>query len=418
MNRPIALAILAALLLAGGAGYMIGRLRTAPQGHAVPAPPEARRILYYRNPMAPEDRSPAPKKDSMGMDFIPVYADEPEIGGGAVAIDPARLQLLGVRTAPAETRTLLTRTLRATATVQPDERRLAAVTAKAEGWVEKLAVIVGAKVRRGQILAWIYSPEMVAAEQEYLVAAGLGAGHHQGAMGGDADMLLRASAQRLRALDIGDEEIARLRREGAPARLFAVRAPEGGIVTERPAAIGMRFAAGEPLLRTADLSTVWLTAELAEADLALARPGQAVAAGFVAHPGRRFAGRVEFVYPQLDARTRTGRIRIAMPNDDMALKLDMYGSVAIEVADAEAGGAITVPDSAVIDSGARQVVLVELGEGRFAPREVRLGMRGDGAVQILDGLAAGERVVVGANFLIDAESNLQAALQGFAGGKK
>lgn len=372
-----------------------------------------RHILYYRNPMGLPDTSPVPKKDPMGMAYIPVYADE-AAAPGTVRLDPAKIQTLGVRTAPVEARTALTKTIRATGIVQFDERSLAVVTTKVAGWLEHLAVAAtGTAVRRGQILAQIYSPELVASEQEYLVAADMAAQAGHGGGHADPSGLVAASLERLRALDIPEGEIARLHRTGRAERRIAVRAPEDGVVIDKPALEGMRVAPGDPLYKIADLSTVWLIAEVQEQDLGLIRRGQKARASFVAFPGRRFDGTVDFVYPTLSAETRTGRVRIVMPNPELLLRAAMYASVRID-APVAAAPVLAVPASAVIDSGTRQVVLVAQGEGRFAPRAVTLGVHGDDWVQVTEGLKPGEQVVVGANFLIDAESNLRAALQAFA----
>jgi Cu(I)/Ag(I) efflux system membrane fusion protein len=231
-------------------------------------------------------------------------------------------------------------------------------------------------------------------------------------MGGD---LQAAAVSRLRALDVPEDEIARLRRTGAVSRRIAVRALADGVVTEKLVQEGMRIGPGEPLYKTADLSTVWLIADVQEQDLGAVQPGQKAAATVVAYPGRTFEGTVEFIYPTLSADTRTGRVRVVVANLDLALRAAMYATVQID-APARSGPVMAVPNSAVIDSGARQVVLVDRGEGRFEPRPVRLGTHGDDWVQVLDGVKPGERVVVGANFLIDAESNLRAALQGFSPG--
>jgi Cu(I)/Ag(I) efflux system membrane fusion protein len=371
------------------------------------------RILYYRNPMGLPDTSPVPKKDSMGMDYIPVYENE-AAEPGVVTVAPGRLQLLGVRTAPVERRPAMARTVRATATVAFDERRLAVVTTKVAGWVEKLDVAAtGEAVRRDQPLAWVYSPELVAAEEEFLLATGMphGGGH------GDAGALAAAALRRLRALDVPEDEITRLRRSGKVSRTISVRAPADGVVIEKPVVAGMRIGAGEPLYKTADLSTVWLIAEVAEGDLGFVRPGERSRATAVSFPGRTFDGVVDFIYPTVARETRTARVRIVVPNRDLALRGDMYASVEID-APTGRGASLVIPDSAVLDTGARQVVLIERGEGRFAPRAVKIGARGDGYVQILDGVQEGERVVVGANFLIDAESNLRSALEGFAAGSQ
>ena len=383
------------------------------QAVALPPPPTKQavgdhRILYYRNPMGLSDTSPKPKKDPMGMDYLPVYADEGTQGDppGTVRISPGRLQTLGVRTEAAEMRPAAARAVRATGILQFDERHLATVTTKVPGWIEHLNVAAtGDSVKRGQILAEIYSPELVASEEEYLIAARIG-----GAIGA-------AAVQRLRALDIPEEEIARLRRAGRSARRIAIMAQADGIVIDKPVQEGMRVDAGEALYKTADLSDVWLIAQVQEQDLGTIEPGERARATFVAFPGRTFEGKVDFIYPSLSAETRTGRVRIVLPNPDGALRAAMYANVQI---DGSAGGepVLSVPNSAVLDSGTRQVVLVARGEGRFEPRPVQLGVHGDDWVQVLNGVKPGDRVVVGANFLIDAESNLRAALQGFADGAK
>ena len=382
----------------------------APATAAVPAkPPGKGRIVYYRNPMGLPDTSPVPKKDSMGMDYIPVYESEAE--AGIVTVAPGRLQLLGVRTAPVERRPALSRAIRATGTLGFDERRLAVVTTKVEGWIEQLDVAAaGEAVKKGQVLAWLYSPLLVSAEDEYLLAAHIPASHGGGSVGG-------AALERLRALDVPEDEIARLRRSGKAARRIAIRAPADGVVTDKPVVAGMRIMPGEPLYKLADLSNMWLIAEVQEGDLGFIRPGAKARASMVAFPGRSFEGTVDFIYPMLTTDTRTAKVRIILPNRDLALRAAMYASVEIAApAGAASSDVLAVPDSAVIDSGARQVVLIEKGEGRFAPRAVKVGARGGGFAEILEGVSEGERVVVGANFLIDAESNLKAALGGFTAG--
>lgn len=374
----------------------------------------AGRILYYRNPMGLPDTSPVPKKDSMGMDYVPVREND-VADAGVVSVSPGRLQMLGVRTALAEQRDLLMRTVRATGTVQLDERRLAVVATKVDGWIEKLEVAAtGETVQRGQVLAWLYSPELVAVENEYLVAVELaGTDRSSGPTG--SGPLAEAALRRLRTLDVPEDEIARLQSTRQASRLVAIRALADGIVTEKSAIEGMRIGRGEPLYRTADLSTVWLLTDIQEADVGRIRPGQRASTTFVAFPGHSFDGIVDFIYPLLNRDTRTARVRIVVPNPDRILRGDMYASVAIEAAvEPGASSMVVVPDSAIIDSGSRQVVLVERGEGKFQAREVRIGARGDGYAQLMSGITAGERVVVGANFLIDAESNLRAALQTFA----
>jgi membrane fusion protein, copper/silver efflux system len=387
----------------------------APSSNAAaskPTPAE-NRILYYRNPMGLPDTSPVPKKDSMGMDYIPVYADEAGDALGTVRISPGRIQMLGVRTAEVAMRPALTRTIRATGTLQFDERRLATVTTKAAGWIERLAVAAtGDPVRKGEVLAELYAPDLVAAEEEYLVAARM-AGPMADMVHGDPGALTAASLQRLRALDVPEDEIARLRKTGKAARRIAVRAPADGVVIDKPVQEGMRIEPGQALYKTANLADVWLIAEVQEQDLGLIRVGQKAQAHFIAFPGKSFEGTVDFIYPTLSPETRTARVRIVIPNPGQILRAAMYASVAIAVPTADQP-MLAVPASAVIDSGARQVVLVDRGEGRFEPRPVRLGTQAGDWIEVIEGVKAGEKVVTSANFLIDAESNLRAALQGFS----
>ena len=388
----------------------------APAPEATPEPAPAskapsggdHRVLYYRNPMGLPDTSPKPKKDSMGMDYLPVYADEGAQGDppGTVRITPGRLQTLGVRTEAAEMRPAAARSVRATGILQFDERHLVTVTTRVSGWVEHLTVAAtGDPVKRGQLLAEIYSPDMVASEEEYLIAARMGSA------------MSTASLQRLRALDIPEQEIARLRRSGRSIRRIPVMAQANGVVIDKPVQEGMRVDAGQAIYKTADLSELWLIAQVQEQDLGAIQPGQTARATFVAFPSRTFKGKVDFIYPTLSAETRTARVRIVLPNPEGLLRAAMYANVQI---DATTGGepVVTVPNSAVLDTGTRQVVLVAAGVGKFEPRTVHLGIHGDDWVQVVDGIKPGDRVVVGANFLIDAESNLRAALQGFSDGAK
>lgn len=377
--------------------------------------PVQKKIVYYRNPMGLPDTSPIPKKDSMGMDYIPVY--EGEVESGVVTVSPARLQMLGVRTVAVETRTTLARTIRATGSVQPAENSLAVVATKFDGFVEKLFVsTTGAEVHAGQALAqvWIQTPDVttrmgpdiVTREVDYIVALQ------------QRDEAAQARAlQNLRNYGIPDSAIAEIRRTGSATRSITVTAPFGGTVIEKPAIEGMRFNTGDPLFKIADLSKVWVMADVPEQDLGMIRRGQTVHVSFVAYPGRSFDGTVDFIYPSLMTNTRTGRVRIVLANREGLLRESMYATATIDTRVSGSMSVLTVPDSAVIDSGGAQVVLVAKGQGQFEPRSVRVGARGDGAVQILEGLQLGEQVVAGGNFLIDAESNLRAALQTFAADK-
>ena len=379
------------------------------------APGRERKILYYRNPMGLPDTSPVPKKDSMGMDYIPVYADEGSgTVPGTVAISPERIQMLGVRTDAASLRSMA-RTVRAVGTVAADERRIGVVNPKFEGWIEQLRVsTTGQAVRRGEALLEVYSPDLVLAQREYLVARSAAAEMAQAdPMARDnAKAIAAAALSRLKNWDISADQLARLQRTGTATRTLTLTAPISGIVMDKPALQGLHFGAGDMLYRIVDLSTVWLLADVFEQDLAQIRPGQSANITVQAYPGRVFEGRVAFVYPTVNAQTRTAKVRIEVPNADLLLKTDMYATVEI-AAPAESATVLAVPDSAVLDTGTRQTVLVDRGEGRFEPRAVKLGNRGGGYVAVLEGLRDGDKVVTGANFLIDAESNLRAALQAF-----
>lgn len=372
------------------------------------------KILYYRNPMGLPDTSPVPKKDPMGMDYVPVYQGDEQ--SGVVTVSPARMQMLGVRTAPVELRSSLAHTVRATGTIEPDESKLAVVTTKFDTVVEKmLASTTGTHVTAGEPIArvWIQTPEtnmqigpdVITRQIDYVVALQ------------DRDpVAISRAANVLRQYGMPESALAEIRRTGHATRSVTITAPRSGVVIEKPAIEGMHFNTGDPLFKIADISTVWLLADVQEQDLGSIKDGQPARVTLVAFPGRTFTGKVDFIYPMLAMNTRTGRVRIALANADGALRQSMYATVAINTNAVSGGNIAVVPDSAIIDSGASQVVLVARGEGRFEPRRVHIGARSDGYTQILDGVKAGDQVVVGANFLIDAESNLRSALQSFSSG--
>ncbi|MBF0213840.1 MAG: efflux RND transporter periplasmic adaptor subunit [Magnetococcales bacterium] len=383
---------------------------------SVPSPGKTeRKILHYRNPMGLPDTSPTPKKDGMGMDYIPVYEDEAPKKDGAVRISLDKVQKLGVRTEPVTARNL-SRSIRAVGTVQVDERKLQAITLKYEGWIEKLHVnTTGQAVRKGQSLMQIYSPTLVLAQQEYLTAAKAEAV----LQGADAETrntaheLAESALTRLRNWDISEEQIKRLRTTGRAERLLSVSAPMSGIILEKTAIQGMRVMPGEMLYRMADLSTVWVVADVFEQDAGSVREGDDAEVMLKAMANKSFSGKVSFIYPTLSAETRTVRVRIELANPDGLLRPALYATVHLASATSNAT-VLAVPDSALLDGGSRQVVLVERGEGTFEPRPVKAGGKGDGYVEILEGLKEGEKVVVRANFLIDAEANLRAALGHFS----
>ena len=403
--RLIALMVLIAVG-AGVGGYWFG--------HAKQNAPEAAasgkgRILYYRNPMGEADTSPAPKKDAMGMDYIPVYERDAPATPGTVIVDTAKIQRAGVRTEPATRRTL-THEITAVGTVHFNEAQVAVASPRVEGWIERVYIgATGVPVKAGQPLADIYSPELVQTQQEYLIArdAQTGAGEISGAAA-----LAQGALLRMRALGLSEGQIRQLATDKEPHRTFTIFAPTAGVVSEKNAVAGQRFMPGDVLYRIADARTVWVVAKVFERDIQSVQLGAHTTISVQALGGRNFDGAVSFIAPALDPDTRTADVRIDVANPDGALRADMFASVRFLLpASAEA---VTVPNSAIIDSGTRQVVLVAKDNGRFEPRAVTAGATSDGYTAITKGLTDQENVVVDAAFLIDSESNLKAALQSLA----
>ncbi|GAB0057156.1 Cation efflux system protein CusB [Candidatus Magnetaquicoccaceae bacterium FCR-1] len=375
-----------------------------------------RKILYYRNPMGQPDISPTPKKDSMGMDYIPVYEDEMagDAGSGAVRINLDKVQKLGVKTEVA-TKRFLSREVRAVGAVSVDERRLRVVTLKYEGWIEKLhADVTGQKVKSGQPLMEVYAPVVLQAQQEYLAALRASEALKQAdaETRRTADDLAEGALARLGNWDWPASRIRQLAEKRVATRTVTIPSPVSGVVIEKSAVQGMRFMPGEMLYRIADLSVVWVLADVFEQDLPFVREGQEVEVILNALPGKSFTGRIAFIQPMLSPETRTAKVRVELANPDGQLRPALQATLRLQVMLGEES--ISVPDSALLDSGARQVVLVERGEGLYEPRMVRAGAKGGGYVEILEGLMAAEKVVVRANFLIDAEANLRAALGHFS----
>ncbi len=401
-----------ALVAATTAGYRLGtgswpQLTTAmPADHAdhkktADAPAKERKVLYYRNPMGLADTSQVPKKDSMGMDYIPVYADEVETTPGTVKISLDRVQRSGVRTERAEQRRL-TRPVRAVGIAKPDEHTLHSVTLRADAFIEKLYVEeTGAHIKKGQPLFRIYSPAMVNAQVDYRIGIPDGPGAN-----------LKGAEQKLRNLEVPEAVLDELRKTGQPVMSIDWPSPADGYVMKKNLIEGQMVRMGEEVFRIAGLEKIWVIADVPEQDIGLVAIGQPATLHFKAFPSETFKGRVTFVLHELDMATRSGKVRIEIDNPLHKIKHEMYADVEIETGAGEKPR-IAVPNSAIIDSGNRQVVLVARGEGRFEPRPVTLGLRGEEYTEIKKGVAAGEEVVVSANFLIDAESNLQAALAGF-----
>jgi Cu(I)/Ag(I) efflux system membrane fusion protein len=378
------------------------------QATANPTPTSAdRKIRFYRNPMGLPDTSPVPKKDSMGMDYIAVFEGD-DSDDGSVKISAGKIQRTGVQSEPAAKRVMRT-IIRAPGTIALDERRISVITMRSESFVQKVAnVTVGTHVTKGEPLMEIYSPTISSASAEYIstIASPSVANPSYG----------RGSKQRLMNLDVPDAVIIAMEKNHAVPLGIEWTTPRDGIVLERNAVEGMRAQPGEVLFRIADHSLVWALVDVAERDLGALAEGQEVTVRARSFPGRVFAGKISVIYPEINKETRTARVRIDLPNPDYALLHGMY--VDAEINTGSPDPVLTVSDSAVMDTGSRQAVFVDRGAGRYEPREVKLGNRGDGYVEVRQGLAEGEPVVIAANFLIDAESNLKAALKGFADGAK
>jgi len=432
--KPLSVIIIGALALlgVGASGYWIGT-RTATQTPvSTTAAKTERKILHYRNPMGLQDTSPVPKKDAMGMDYVAVYeagnapasgnqaasmgsTSSPQAGSGQVSISVEKIQKLGVKTEHAGKR-VLDKTIRVVGKVEVNERNIHNIAPKFEGWIEKLHVkTTGEPVKKGQALFDVYSPELVSAQREYAIAMqGVAAlKDADGDTRKSMQKLAEASLQRLKNWDISEQQVKELTESATTRRsltFHAFHTPVNGIVLEKKALEGMRFMPGEMLYQIADLSTVWVMADVFEQDIAMVRAGAKAKVKINAYPDKEFEGTITYIYPTLKPETRTVTVRLEIANPHGLLKPAMFAQVEISVTGK--GKVLTVPTSAVIDSGTRQIVLVQLAEGRFEPREISLGNRSDNYVEVLDGVIEGERVVVAANFLIDAESNLKAALGG------
>ena len=352
-----------------------------------------RKILYYRNPMGLPDTSSVPKKDWMGMDYIPVYEGEEQDDGKTVRVSVEKVQRSGVRTEVIEARTII-RPVRAVGTVMHDESRLTIVTMRSDGYIEELFVDKsGQQVHAGEPLFRVYSPDIVSAQVNLRNGGGLG------------------GEQRLRNFGVPESHVRDVLAGKNPMSLIWP-SPATGDVVEKNVISGQKVKAGDELNRIADHSHVWVIGNVAESDLPLVKIGTRATITVRAYVAQPIEGEVTFIYPELKAETRTARVRIEVPNPDGRLKVDMYADVVFQTG-VDQTPVIAVPTSALIDSGNRQVVLIAKGEGRFEPRPVKLGRRGDGYAEILEGVNKGEEVVTSATFLIDAESNLKAALQSF-----
>jgi membrane fusion protein, copper/silver efflux system len=369
--------------------------------------PEAKRVLYYRNPMGAPDTSPVPKKDSMGMDYIPVYEDvgaAPADDAKTVKISLDKVQRSGVRTAVAEPRRLVL-PIRAPGKVAIDERTLRMITLRVDGYIDKLYVnSVGQHVKQGEPLFRLFSQEVLAASSLYQATmAGGGARSGPGVDG---------ALRKLTNMGVPESYIRMVGSSAVPPALIEWPSPVSGVVIEKMVIEGERAEPGRALFKIADHTKLWVIADVAEQDADKIRIGSKATLTFRAMPGEPVSGEVSFIYPHLNAETRTAQVRIELANPEGRFRPDMFADVTINAGTGDTL-VLAVPVDAVVHSGERTVVILDKGDGRFEPRAVTLGDSGDGYVAVRGAIAAGDKVVTAANFLIDAESNLRAALAAF-----
>ena len=329
----------------------------------------------------------------------------------AVEIPVEKQQLIGVKTVTVSVRPMQS-LIRSVGRIEYDERRLSTINTKVAGWVEKLFVnVTGDPVRKGQALAEIYSPELFATQQEFINTLhwatqnkAAGTDGIQALLTGDAERMVEAAKQRLRLWDISEAQIRTIAATGKPVRTLVITSRVNGIIIQKPVVQGMRVMPGEKLFDIADLSTVWLVADLYESQLPLVGIGQRVTIALSNFPGQVFSSTIDFISPTLSGETRTARVRCTIPNPGGVLKPQMFSNVEIKTDPVDR---LAVPDAAVIDTGRKKVVYVDKGMGMFEPREVTTGIKTGGMTEILAGVAPGEKVVAAANFLIDSEAQLK-----------
>ena len=353
-------------------------------------------------------------KSMRDMEPMPSMSDA---SSGAVVVPAVARQLIGVRSAPVVQATL-EEEIRAVGTVGYDERSFAQVTLKISGWVRRVFVnSIGRPVRKGEPLFTVYSPDLLATQDEYLLALKMRAqlaGSPLDEVKANADALVASARERLRLWDVTDSQIEALERRGQTDPVLMVYAPSSGIVLKREALPGKYVEPGTTLYEIADLSMVWISADIYESEVAATKVGQPATVTFAAYPGETFPGKVAYVYPTLNTETRTVRVRLEFLNPELKLKPGMYGNVTLQT---DAVRTLVVPKEAVLDTGLRQLVFVDRGQGRYEPAAVKLGRRSQNAVEVMEGLKEGDRIVTSANFLLDAESKLASAstMQGMMG---
>jgi Cu(I)/Ag(I) efflux system membrane fusion protein/cobalt-zinc-cadmium efflux system membrane fusion protein len=378
-------------------------------------PKTGKKIKYWVAPMDPTYIRNEPGKSPMGMDLVPVYEEEGEEKEPAstILIDPVTMQNMGVRLGRVQQKTLV-KSIRTVGNVTYDETRIFTVNTKFNGWIEKLYVdFIGKDVKKGQPLFDIYSPELVTAQEEYLLALKQ---HHSlsgssySRISDGAKRLLQASRTRLRYWDLTDEQIELIDKTGSIRKTITIYSPASGVVTKKNAFRGHYVKAGAHQYEIVDLSTVWVDVDIYEYEMPWVEKGMAADMELSYIPGKRFKGKVLFIYPYLEPKTRTGKLRLAFRNPGYQLKPGMYANIYLKSVIAK--DSLVIPQEAVIDSGVRKLVFVATGKGKFQPREIHIGLEGnENEFQVLHGLSVGEEIVLSAQFMLDSESRLREAVQ-------
>ena len=411
MNKTSIVGAVVILGIGLGAGYWLGMSDEPSSATSA----EERKPLFYRSPMNPSVTSPVPAKDPMGMDYVPVYAEDDAADAalpGTVQLDPVASQSIGVRTEVAK-RTSITRSVRAVARVDYDEERMARLHPKVEGWISELRVSkTGETVAKDQILLSIYAPTLVSAQQEYLLALNnlqtLQSSPIEDIRRG-AEELVVSSRERLRLLDVPEHQIRELERDRSIKQNLHLHTPVTGTVIRIGARDGQYVTPNTELYMVVDLSKVWVYADIFEYELPWVQVGDEVEMTLSGIPGRTFTGELDYIYPYAEARTRSVRVRLTFDNSELLLKPEMFAEVVIK--SDKRVDAIVIPSEAVVRSGQSERVFVVRAPGKFEPTTVELGYQSDGQVAVLDGINEGDEVVVSAQFLVDSESSLREATQ-------
>jgi Cu(I)/Ag(I) efflux system membrane fusion protein len=412
MNKNIIITAVVMLMIGVAAGYLLAPTSEIPE-HKAAGQTEAKKPLFYRHPMNSAITSPVPAKDNMNMDYIPVYADDggdTSVPAGTVTIDPTVVQNIGVRTTAAKL-TTLSRTIRTVGRVAFDEERVARLHPKYDGWIEKLFIDrTGDSVTKDTMLMAIYSPQLVATQEEYLLALNnaetLKESPFRDIREGAAS-LKRSARERLELFDVPAHQIAELERTRKVMKSVHIHSPFDGIVMNIGAREGSRITPETELYMIADLSKLWVIVDLYEDDMPWVKEGDMAQMRVSGIPGETFEGKVAYIYPYLEAKTRTVKARLEVDNVDLKLKPEMFANVTL-MSNRQLD-ALTVPSEAVVRTGAREQLFIERAPGKFEPREIKIGVSADGRTQIIEGVHEGEKVVTSSQFLIDSDSKLNEA---------